>query len=200
MHMTHSLVRVLALLVLVPGLVSAVAEAQDSPRRGCFAGKPLPRCNWFMLTEWSVLARANTGARERKMFNGTLGVMVNRSPRTALGVEFIGMVPIDDAQLAVGARYRRWLSPTSSVDVTAGTTLIGDVSPYGGELSLPSPMVLVRLQHRDLIGVVFRGDIQRSGSIAQARVAVGVQLGGWPGVVGMLLTARAAFAEFAEYY
>ena len=78
-----------------------------------------------MITEAGCSVRLPTGPplAQRHYVNGEIGRMTNRPGGTAVGVALFAGALVDyDFQLRVGItpRYRRWLGPRSSVEVSAG--------------------------------------------------------------------------------
>jgi hypothetical protein len=154
-------------LVLAASLLSGMGTlaAQDTtpPRRatrGCFHGGPADRCAWFTLTESGVQYRLSDvlPGDERLLYGFTLGLMVNRADRSALGGEAFAGVE-GDVRGGVAVRWRRWLGRSSSLDLAAGVHLVGDAS--SGHVHPGSPMLQATLIAGDRIGASARLDVLR---------------------------------------
>jgi hypothetical protein len=185
-------------------LVAGAAPAQEAPRatRGCFRGGPAGECRWFMITESGLGYRVSevVAGDERALFSFNLGAMVNRGDNSALGA--YGFLNFEgEGRGGLGLRYRRWLSESAGLDLSAGVHLQGNAS--SGLVSAGSPTIQARVMVEDLVGVTARLDLLRvkGGCFSEpcagrtdrtdTRIYVGVEGGSWLGTAGF--AAGAAF-------
>jgi hypothetical protein len=196
--------RLLALAaLLVP--VASTADAQTPPAppapHACFRGAPGDRCTWFPLVEAGIHYRLTDviPGDERVLINWSLGAMVNRGSRTAIGGALFASL---EGEFRAGAnlRWRRWLSHETSVELGAGVHLAGDFS--NGEISAGSPTFQARLNYGDQFTATARVDVLKrkpcdtcspSGvpdapPVTSTRLYLGAELGSYPGLVGYLAT------------
>jgi hypothetical protein len=157
MHSTH--VRPIAIIFL------ACLLAGDMMAGGsCFRGRPLPECRSFWITEAGTLYRfdshdagKNRKWHEKLMYNWELGWMYNRSPRSALGGSFF--LDYDDllnnTQIGIRARHRRWLSRSLSLDVAPGVIVTGSA------IECPGFSGLLVLNAADRVAATLRLDISK---------------------------------------
>lgn len=89
-------------------LVGAFATAAPLAAQMCFRGQPLPLCNSFWTTDFSIGAGLQETASAYTMWE--LGGMVNRGNRLAFGgtVSLALLGEVSDVQLALKPRLRRW--------------------------------------------------------------------------------------------
>lgn len=143
----------------------------------CFRGQPLPTCKSFWITESSLIA--STGQRFKIASDGNsfwsveIGWMRNLSPKVAVG----GGVAAGDSFVSLRPRYRRWVTPKTSVDGIVG------VRWEPGRIEILE--LQVGLSRSDLVGV-WTGPVIDFG---QSRFAWtgGVKVGSYAGVTTYVL-------------
>ncbi len=92
----------------------------------CFRARPSPRCGSFLVTEFSYLKRfSRSGYNIRNnnndfYFLGEVGWMKNLDKKNAIGGTIYFGLDDNDSELAFKPRYRRWLSPKISLDLSMG--------------------------------------------------------------------------------
>jgi hypothetical protein len=108
-------------------------ESPPSPRRIpslTWRGRPLAETRSFMITEMGVLARIDdypyAGGGPGIEFSFDLGWMKNISERGAVGFSGYALVSDFTTRLGIRARYRRWLSRKTSIDISPGVLLGGE--------------------------------------------------------------------------
>ena len=119
-------------VAVAASLLTSVAHAQEpagaSPA-ACFRGRPLPTCSGFWIVESGLAVRLNSTVGLGQTMPGLatfeVGWMRNRGERTALGATAsfgVGPQPGFGTgyYLAIKPRWRRWLSPTTSLDLSPG--------------------------------------------------------------------------------
>ena len=93
----------------------------------CWRGKP--ECGSFMVTEAGLLYRVDDypfpGMDTNLAAVFEVGYMKNISPKEAVGATGYALVS-DLTRLGICPRYRRWLSHSTSVDLSAGVLLGGE--------------------------------------------------------------------------
>ena len=107
-------------------------------------GHPRAETRSFLITEFGILVRIDDRHAGEMAPSLDLGWMKNISERGAVG--FTGYVLFSDPTTRLGprARYRRWLSRKTSIDVSPGV-LLGEDSP--------GYVLGVTLNHGDLIAL-----------------------------------------------
>lgn len=115
------------------------ALAGEALGQRCFRGRPLPECKSFWITESGAFYHLNAHAGDRwsdreiyenLYYTWEIGVMVNRSSRTAYGGTFyVGWDGyINDARLGFKGRWRWWLSPHTALDLSPGILFSDKIS------------------------------------------------------------------------
>lgn len=196
------------LCILCTVIVPMIAAAQSTadPARACFAGRPLPECKTFWLTEVGYYHRASGGGSVQRVpadfagrldlddhFSWELGRMWNRTARTAVGSTLLFGGGGSGLRFGVKGRYRRWLSQRSSLDFSAGALGVVTRSPY----SQPNARGYgvtgeVALGWKDWAAIAVRADAVRGADRNAAAVYTGVRLGSYPAI-----TVTAAIAAYA---
>jgi len=135
-----TLSRSIALAVLLAAAPPATVLAQ-APRRAadnpCFRARPAPECSVFFITNaggYIKPGRTNGGSPLRAIVDW--GVMVNASPRHAIGGSWFVTLDEDDFSTGPAVHYRRWFEGNRSLDVALGTTVAGDNLKAGSILGL----------------------------------------------------------------
>lgn len=132
------------------------------------------------------------------MLSYGLGFMTNTGRNSAFGALAFGDVE-GEGRAGMAMRYRRWLGPRTSLDLTGGVHLLGDAS--SGNVRPGSPTIRAKLQYGELVGIQARVDVLnvRNGCIntpfcpnnesgRETRVYGGVELGSWTGLAGYAAT------------
>ena len=108
-----------------------------------------------MIVESGVLVRLDENPyyerASRIAYVFDVGWMKNISPRDAVGFTGYALVSDPTQRLGLRARYRRWLSSGTSIDVSPGILLSGEGD--GGEYSLPGFALGATVNAGDLIGL-----------------------------------------------
>jgi hypothetical protein len=151
--------------------------------QSCFRGRPLPTCRTFWVTESGIAKRLNHnpyGASDDILATAELGLMRNRSDRTALGATAVfalgdQLTGSTDVMFGVKARYRRWLSPTTSVEVAPGALFV----PERRKVALTAHAAFNLSDYAAVTAQVLGGG-------NDVGVYVGVKAGSYPGVVGAI--------------
>jgi hypothetical protein len=123
---------------------------------------------WYPLTEAGVMFRLNEPYRnpefsgnypraDRARFLGDYGAMVNLNRSAALGGSFFASVYEDGGSVGFRARYRRWLSPLNSLDLSLGASFAG-WSEFG-EPQPFAPIAGVTYSFRDQLLVKAQVDV-----------------------------------------
>jgi hypothetical protein len=187
------------LFVLCTAIVPLVAAAQPAPdtARACFAGRPLPECTTFWITEVGYYHRAFGGGSIQPVppdfpgrldldnhFSWELGRMSNRSLRSAVGGTILIGGGGSGLRFGVKARYRRWLSERSALDLSAGALGVVTRLPY----SQPSPRGYgitgdVAVGWKDWAAINVRADAVRGEGRNAAAVYSGIRLGSYPAII-----------------
>jgi len=165
----------------------------QAPSRGpenlCYRARPAPECRVFFIT--NAGGYINPGAyRGGTPFRAILdwGVMVNASPRNAIGASWFVSLDEDDFTTGPVVRYRRWFPRDRSLDLGLGTVVAG------GQLKAGSILGIVKYSPVHWFGVGLRPEYLRRTAItcgvsacteydtSSARVYGGVEFGWVPGL------------------
>src|SRR5690349_23875658 len=107
------------LTVLSIALLLAGSEAAPAQTSLCYRARPKPACSGFAFTNFGgymVLGSDITGDTPLREV-ADWGVMANVDSRNAIGASVFASLDRLGFGLGPSVRYRRWLSPTASVDV-----------------------------------------------------------------------------------
>ena len=141
----------------------------DDPKRPhipavTWRGRPLAETRSFMITEFGVLARIDDypylGGDSRIQFSFDLGWMKNISANSAAGFTGYALVSDPTTRLGIRARYRRWLSRKTSIDVSPGVLLGGEDS--GIEYDPPGFVLGATLSAGDLVALTVDAEYARN--------------------------------------
>jgi len=193
-------------LLSIPLLLawSKTAPAQQS---FCYRARPKPACSAFAFTNFGgylVLGSDLTGDTPLREV-ADWGVMANLDARNAVGGSVFASLDRLGFGLGPSVRYRRWLSPTASVDVALGAPLLATTN----NLRSRSLFGLVRWSPNHWFALAARPELVRAPVFlgcgptgcnipvqSRARLSVGMELGWVPGLtltaVGGLATALLA--------
>ncbi len=186
-----------ALLLAIPTTSRAQVEA---PRpHGCFQPHPADRCAWFPLIETNIQYRIAGDAPEanRMTLDWRIGLMKNTSRRSAIGGVLFATAE-GDFRAGAAVRARRWLSPSTSLDLSAGLNAVGTTNQ--GRMRAASPTIDVRIASHDYLAATARLDLVRIqpycydpscagiGPVTTTRLYVGVGTGAVGGIVGFVAT------------
>jgi hypothetical protein len=174
------------MLAIAASAAAQVSDTGSSPSRACFRGRPEPRCRTFWVTEFSVTPRLSAnpsgGGGPNYYYTWDLGAMRNSGARTALGgAVFLGGED-DGFRLALAFRYRRWITSSTTFDVSPGVLLAGGDNQRAPRF--PGFTGAAGIMHRDLVGLAARFEVVRdsAGSVETAWYG-GVRFGSYPGIV-----------------
>jgi len=127
-------------------------------------GRPLAETRSFMITEFGVLARIDDypyiGDDSRIAYSFDLGWMKNISPRGAVGFSGYALLSDPATRLGIRARYRRWLSRKTSIDVSPGVLLGGEDSAI--EYDPPGFVLGTTLNAGDLVALTVDAEYARN--------------------------------------
>jgi hypothetical protein len=126
-------------------------------------GRPLAETRSFMFTEFGVLARIDDypylGGDSRIALSFDLGWMKNISKSGAVGFSGYALVS-PTTRLGIRARYRRWLSRKTSIDISPGILLSGEDS--GIEYDPPGFVLGATLNSGDLVALTVDAEYARN--------------------------------------
>ena len=170
-------------------------------------GRPLAEARSFMITEFGVLARIDdnpyTSSDSRIAFSFDLGWMKNISESGAAGFSGYALVSDPTSRLGLRARYRRWLSRGTSIDISPGVLLGGEDS--GIEYDPPGFVLGATLNAGDLVALTVDAEYARNLDLVRdtppfqwekrtdvawrvgAKLGSGLGLLGAAGLVGLVL-------------
>jgi hypothetical protein len=118
-------------------------------------GRPRAETRSFMITEFGVLARIDDypylGGGSRTAVSFDLGWMKNISEKGAIGFSGYALVSDPTTRLGIRARYRRWLSRSTSIDISPGVLLGGEDSAI--EYDPPGFVLGTTLNAGDLVAL-----------------------------------------------
>ena len=188
-------------LLSIPLLLawSKTAPAQQS---FCYRARPKPACSAFAFTNFGgylVLGSDLTGDTPLREV-ADWGVMANLDARNAVGGSVFASLDRLGFGLGPSVRYRRWLSPTASVDVALGAPLLATTN----NLRSGSLFGLVRWSPNHWFALAARPELVRGPVLlgcspsgcevavqSHMRMSLGMELGWVPGVT---LTAASGIA------
>lgn len=170
-----------ALLGLVVGLLNFAAPVA-AVGQTCFRGRPQPSCGGFIVLEFTGAVRLNEKSgptdRNQAFLYWSGGYLENIGPSSALGAAFKLTVDSDGHRYGPVLRYRRWLSPNSSIDLAPGLFLGGKDNFVG--LKFPSPTFDVALNYGDRIGLAAGVDaLREEGGSTDWQGHAGIRFGTW---------------------
>jgi len=165
----------------------------------CFRGRPQPRCSGFTVLEFTSGIRLNQ--KPAPTDEGMVlaywsgGYLRNIGPRSALGAAFKLTGDTDGYRYGPVLRYRRWLSPTSSIDFSPGLFVAGKDNFTA--LRFPSPTADVALNYRDWVGLALGVDaLRHADGGTQWQWHAGMRLGTWLAplaTLGLFVLAAATY-------
>ncbi len=137
------------------------------------------------------------------------GVMMNVGRRDAIGASFFALGDIDGFTAGPAVRYRRWLGPQASLDVSVGTSIVASHSIRNNPIKTGSLYGLVKWNPEPWFGVAARPELIRRTVVtscgpfgctfdtrSEAQLSFGVEFSWVPGLVltvpGVLACAVAA--------
>jgi hypothetical protein len=127
-------------------------------------GRPPAETRSFMVTEFGVLARIDDypyiGGDSRIAVSFDLGWMKNISERGAVGFSGYALVSDPTTRMGIRARYRRWLSRKTSIDISPGVLLGGEDS--GIEYDPPGFVLGATLNAGDLVALTVDAEYARN--------------------------------------
>jgi hypothetical protein len=127
-------------------------------------GRPLAETRSFMITEFGVLGRIDDypyiGGDSRIAFSFDLGWMKNISESRAVGFSGYALLSDPTTRMGIRARYRRWLSRKTSIDISPGVLLGGEDS--GIEYDPPGFVLGATLNAGDLVALMVDAEYARN--------------------------------------
>lgn len=191
---------VLSMALLLAGSQAAPAQTASAPF--CYRARPKPACSAFAFTNFGgyvVLGNDLTGDTPLREV-ADWGVMANVDARNAVGGSVFASLDRLGFGLGPAVRYRRWLSPTASLDVALGAPLFTTTN----NLHAGSLFGLVRWSPNHWFALAARPELVRAPVFlgcgptgcnvpvqSRARLSLGMELGSVP---GLTLTAVAGVA------
>lgn len=183
-------------------LAWSATAAQSAPAPFCYRARPRPACSAFAFTNFGgylVLGSDFTGDTPLREV-ADWGVMANVDERNAVGASVFASLDRLGFGLGPSIRYRRWLSPTASLDVALGAPLVVTTnnihsgSLFGLVRWSPNHWFALAARPELVRGPVFLGCGPTGCNIpvqSRMRMSVGVEVG-W--VPGLTLTALGSAA------
>ena len=129
--------------------VPAGVVAQAAEQSGlCWRARPKPQCGAFVLTDAGLYTRLVRATPDEGSTAAVLdyGLMVNVTPRDAVGASFFASIETN-AAVGPAVRYRRWFGTNASLDLAVGVPINGRQSGVFG---------LVKVNPTDWLGVALR--------------------------------------------
>ena len=158
-------------------LTAAVLDRRETvsgaprPRRTSsltWRGHPYPETRSFLITELGLMYRLDrypySRFPSRTAVTFDLGWMKNVGTRHAVGFSGYAMPSDETTRLGIRGRYRRWLSPSLSVDISPGVILGGEDG--GTNYDPPGAVLGVTLNTGDLFAVMIDTELARSWEFA----------------------------------
>ena len=172
-------------------LAALPAQGQDlAGPHFCGHGQPSPACSTFIVFEAGAGQRWRGGAGELDL-SWHVGVLTNRG-RSAVGATVFAATDLDlrhgwvSSRVGVLPRYRRWLSPAASLDLSAGPVLelghrkagLGATAEvavgWGNDIAITGRLDLGGRNGAGWAGGVKLGSKQAGGAIKAEAVALAV--------------------------
>jgi len=156
-----------SLLIATAGLLAASgAEAKDDSHKShalCWRGHPAPECRSFLITETALVARLDDYPFQRgTSWAGVtfdLGWMKNVSTTSAVGFSGYALSSDPSQRFGIRARYRRWLSRNTSIDLSPGILLSGEDNLI--DYDPPGVVAGATLNAGDLVALTVEGEYSR---------------------------------------
>ncbi len=180
-----------AVLLTLPH--SLPAQTAHAPTPFCLRAQPRAACSAFLLTNFGsyVVLGADPLADTPFRVVADWGVMLNISSRDALGASVLASLDRLGFALGPAARYRRWLSSSTSVEIAVGTPLTATTS----NIERGSLLGLVKWNTSGWFGLAVRPELVRRWlftcglnactweQTTRGRVSLGAEFGQVPGVI-----------------
>jgi hypothetical protein len=163
----------------------------------------MPKCTTFWLTEFAYYRRfTGTGFIQdfetasfdmpdlEDHYSWDIGLMSNRSPRTAIGGTLHLGGGGSGMRIGLKARHRRWIAGKGVVDLSAGVLRAGIRARYP-ELNTPAYGITgdAAIGWRDWAALTVRGDVLRGSGRTASAVYGGVRVGSYAAIVGTVAAA-----------
>lgn len=191
--MPGSVFRALASLILLGVAPAASAQSvPDSahPQALCWTPRPAPRCHVLLVTNFGGYAAVSTYGSATVLLVEDVGLMVNLGRHAAVGATVLLTVDYSDGVTSGAAlRYRRWSGDTRAWEVAVGVrggqnadrgAVLGmlkyDLGPHWGVVARPELVWRCAETYYHMCAPT------SSGTASRLRVAVGIELGSWPGL------------------
>lgn len=175
------------LVVLSSSLLLSMVVESRVHAQTCFRGHPRPRCGGFVVLESSGAVRLNekSGPSDNApaFFFWSAGYLQNVSARSALGLAFKLTADSDGHRYGPVFRYRKWLSPTWSLDLAPGV-FVGGQDNFTN-LRFPSAAADVAINWGDWVGVTVGLDaLRHRGTTTSWEGYTGLRFGTWLAPLG----------------
>jgi hypothetical protein len=162
-------------------LISLVAP-DETWAQVCLRSQPRPQCSGSIVFEFTGATRLNERSSQLNhnaaFIYWTGGYLHNLSARSALGAAFKLTADSDGHRYGPTLLYRRWLSPSASLEFAPGVFLGGqdNVAP----LQFPSATADVALNYAGWLGLAVGVDVLReAGRSAEWQGHAGLRFGTW---------------------
>jgi len=188
----------LVVVSAVAPLAAQGAAPLAAPGRFCLRPRPKPDCGSFAVTTIGGFVMFGRSYGGPSSMRGVLdyGLMVNSGTRDAFGGSVFASLDGDGFALGPAVRYRRWLTPTASLEVAVGKPLAGDEADG-------AVFGLVKWSPNHWLAVAARPEIRREVACgpstctyeSRGRLSLGTEVGAAPGLVltGVAAVGLAAF-------
>ena len=145
-------------LVVRKRITVGVVESRPKAkyRSLAFQGGDRTTCASFLLTEIGVLHSFDGRRGQHAVYLADIGWMKNVGERRAWGASAFGVAGSDFSRAGLRARYRRWLGPRTSVELSPGIVLVGNDEFVG-----PGLIGQAALNLGDVMSVVGEGELDR---------------------------------------
>jgi len=187
----HRFIALAALALLGAPLVAAAQRPPDTTRTQvlCWTPRPAPRCGALLLTNFGGYVAFSAHGSATVLLVEDLGLMVGVGRHDAVGASGFFTVDYGDGVTAGAAlRYRRWNGDHHAWEVSVGFRggqnadrggVVGvlkyNLGPHWGFVLRPEVV-------RRCTVMFYHSCAPTSGTAPRLRLAVGVELGSWPGL------------------
>jgi hypothetical protein len=164
-------------LTLATGVLAAACPADARIRLGA---RPQAQCDGFVLAN---LTASKTQGGGGAGLDAGIGYMHNTSERSAFGGELRVLGSPSSVRPALLAHVRRWVSPTTSLDVGPGL-LIGDMNAGGIGQGRLGAVLEASVMHKDRCGLAIGAEVsstELAGTEWMTRV--GIRFGSAPALI-----------------
>ena len=171
---------------------AALSMPTDGMAQFCFRGRPPPECKSQALTEFMLGARfteAQPLAENLLVASAELGGLVNATSRSGFGGTILAGLNGGGARLGIKARYRRWITESTALDLAPGILVVGPTSSSIAGFRAPGFTGHVGLAWNDWAALTVQFELVRfvdernfgGPSRTNASLAAGGRLGSYAG-------------------